>query len=75
MFVLCCTHKLLDSLNSKPDSEPPSPDTGLGDWYATLIRVGRIQVVLPASERTLLSVLVPTLDGQAFAQWLSEALM
>ena len=46
MFVLRCTQKLLDRLNATPDSDPAPADTVLGDWYANLIRVGRIQVVL-----------------------------
>lgn len=74
MFVLRCTQKLLDRLNSKPDPEPAPPDTVLGDWYANLIRVGRIQVVLAVSERSLLPVVVPARDGRSLVQRLSESL-
>lgn len=49
MLVLRCAQELLDSLNSMPDPEPAPPDTVLRDWYANLIRVGRIQVVLAIS--------------------------
>lgn len=35
------------------------PTTRLGDWYANLVHVGRLQFVLCVSERTLLPVLVP----------------
>ncbi|QPF74098.1 hypothetical protein G8A07_15050 [Roseateles sp. DAIF2] len=72
VFVLRCTQKLLDRLNAKPDPEPSSPDTVLGDWYANLIRVGRIQVVLAVSERSLLPLVVPARDGRALVQRLSE---
>ena len=74
MFVLRCTQKLLDRLNSTPDPEAAPPDTVLGDWYANLIRVGRIQVVLAVSERSLLPVVVPARDSRALVQRLCEAL-
>lgn len=74
MFVLRCTQKLLDRLNSKPDPESAPPDTVLGDWYAILIRVGRIQVVLAVSERSLLPVVVPARDSRALVQRLCEVL-
>lgn len=74
VFVLRCTQKLLDRLNATPDSEPATADTVLGDWYANLIRVDRIQVVLAVSERSLLPIVVPARDGRALVQRLSEAL-
>ena len=74
VFVLRCTQKLLDRLNFTPDPEPAPPDTVLGDWYANLIRVGRIQVVLAVSERSLLPIVVPARDGRSLVQRLSEAL-
>jgi hypothetical protein len=74
LFVLRCTQKLLDRLNSTPDAESASPDTVLGDWYANLVRIGRIQVVLAVSERSLLPVVVPARDGRALVQRLCEAL-
>jgi len=74
VFVLRCTQKLLDRLNATPDPESAPPDTVLGDWYANMIRVGRIQVVLAVSERSLLPVVVPARDGRALVQRLCEAL-
>jgi hypothetical protein len=74
VFVLRCTQKLLDQLNSTPDPESAPPDTVLGDWYANLIRVGRIQVVLAVSERSLLPVVVPARESRALVQRLCEAL-
>jgi hypothetical protein len=74
LFVLRCTQKLLDRLNSTPRPELPPPDTVLGDWYANLVRVGRIQVVLAVSERSLLPVVVPARDGRSLVERLCEAL-
>jgi hypothetical protein len=74
VFVLRCTQKLLDRLDYTPDPQPSPPDTVLGDWYANLIRVGRTQVVLAVSERSLLPVVVPARDGRSLVQLLSEAL-
>lgn len=74
MFTLRCTQKLLSRLNSTPDPEPTPPDTVLGDWYANLIRVGRIQVVLAVSDRSLLPVVVPAREGRALVQRLCAAL-
>jgi hypothetical protein len=74
VFVLRCTHKLLDRLNATPDLESVPPDTVLGNWYASLIRIGRIQVVLAGSERSLLPVVVAAQESRALVQWLCEAL-
>ncbi|WKB55441.1 DUF6933 domain-containing protein [Eleftheria terrae] len=74
MFTFRCTQKLLDRLNAAPVQESAPPDTVLGDWYATLVRAGRIQVVLAVSERTLLPVVVPAREGRSLVQRLTEAL-
>jgi hypothetical protein len=36
-----------------------APTTRPGDWYANLVHVGRLQLVLGVSERTFLPVVVP----------------
>lgn len=74
MFVLRCTQKLLDRLNAKFDPEPARSDTVLGDWYASLVRVGRVQVVLGVSDRSLLPVVVPAKEGRSLVRRLGEAL-
>lgn len=73
MFALRCTQKLLDRVNAAPDPEPAPPNTVLGDWYANLVRVGRTQVVLAVSERTLLPVVVPAKEGRTVARRVAEA--
>jgi hypothetical protein len=72
VFVLRCTQKPLDRLNSTPDPAPAQPDTVLGDWYANLILVGRILVVLAISERSSPPVVVPERDRRALVQRLCE---
>ena len=74
MFVLRCTQKLLDRLNAKVDPEPAQPDTVLGDWYANLVRIGRVQVVLCVSDQSLLPVVVPAKEARSLVQRLVEAL-
>lgn len=39
-------------------TEPMEATTQLGDWYANLVQVGRLQLVLGVSERTFLPVVV-----------------
>ncbi|WP_052195775.1 DUF6933 domain-containing protein [Delftia sp. ZNC0008] len=64
MFTIRCTQKLLARLGSAPVTIITTPDTVLGDWYANLIRVGRMQVVLAVSERTLLPLVVPAKESR-----------
>lgn len=71
--TLRCTQKLLRRLNAAPVPEPVPPSTVLGDWYANLVRIGRLQVVLAVSERTLLPVVVPAKDGLSLVRRISEA--
>ena len=58
MFTLRCTSRLEKRLRPSLSASPVEPTTRLGDWYANLIRVGRVQLVLCVSERTLLPVVV-----------------
>lgn len=74
MFALRCTQKLLDRINLPRDPEPVPTDTVLGDWYANLVRVGRKQLVLAVSERTLLPVVVPAREGKTLARRVAEAM-
>ena len=58
MFTLRCTRRLLARLG-EPTAGVPATTTVLGDWYANLLNIGRLRLVLCTSERTLLTVLVP----------------
>ena len=63
MITLCCTQKLLRRLRiAKPEAEGVPPTNALGNWYANLIQVGRVQMVMATSERSLLTVLMPAAD-------------
>lgn len=74
MFTIRCTQKLLARLGSVPVTIITTPDTVLGDWYANLIRVGWMQVVLAVSERTLFPLVVPAKESRTLVPRLMEAL-
>lgn len=74
MFAFRCTQKLLDRLGVAPEHEPPPAETVLGDWYANLIRVGRTQLVLAVSEKTLLPVVLPAKESGTLVRRFTEAL-
>ncbi len=65
MFTLRCTARLLKRMKVAPVAAAPDPTTRLGDWYANLIHVGRNQLVLAVSEKTLLPVVVPAAPNSA----------
>ena|SRR5215472_14610200 len=58
VVTLRCTQKLLRRLNTSPVPAPVPPSTRLGDWYAKLLFTRPTQLVLCASERTLLPVVI-----------------
>ena len=59
MIVLRCTKKLAARLTLTPGVEDCVPSNKLGDWYATTVSVGHQRFILCASERSLLSVVLP----------------
>lgn len=59
MFVIRCTQRLVARAKVAVEPVPASSTTRLGDWYANLVHVGRLQFILAVSERTLLPVLIP----------------
>lgn len=74
LFVLRCTKRLLDRLSAAPALSPAASSTVLGDWYANLIHVGRTQVVLAVSARTLLPVVVPAKEAKTLPIRLAQAI-
>lgn len=64
MFTLRCTQKLLRrGLTIAPTPDEPS-STVLGDWYANVLHVGQRQVVLCASAKTLLPVVLTAKEAR-----------
>lgn len=58
MTAFRCTAKLLKAMKAKPDTDPAPARNLLGEWTATLVRVGRIQLVLAVSEPTRFAVAI-----------------
>ena len=66
MITLRCTQKLLRRLGPlKVDAAAAAPTNALGDWYVNLLHIGRDQVVMATSERSLLTVLLPARELRA----------
>ncbi len=64
MFTLRCTKTLLSKMGSTPIPDTRKPTTVLGDWYANVIPTSRGEIVICTNERTLLTVILPLVDGQ-----------
>jgi len=63
MITICCTQKLLRRLRiATPGAIAMPPTNALGNWYVNLIYIGRTQMVIATSERSLLTVLLPAAD-------------
>lgn len=63
MITLRCTQKLLRRLGiANPEAVSTPPTCALGNWYANLIYIGRAQMVMATSARSLLTVLLPAAD-------------
>jgi hypothetical protein len=73
VFTLRCTARLLRRLNAPVAAAPPTSDGMLGDWYANLLHVGRLQLVLAISEKTFLPVVAPAAPGTGLVARLREA--
>ena len=73
MLNIRCTTKLLKRLRN-PDAPPPTPDTRLGDWYATVLQMRPQHLVLLVNERTRLAVVLPVRDFLAPGHNIAEAI-
>ncbi|MFN8495645.1 MAG: hypothetical protein U0350_49090 [Caldilineaceae bacterium] len=75
MLILRCTQRLRERLGH-PKAEPiTTPSTTvLGDWYCHLVYIGRTQLLLCVSERSLLPILLPAREAQFLPVRLSAAL-
>jgi len=73
MVVLRCTQYLLFRIKHYDDEPLTGSTTRLGDWYGTLLRVGRRHALLFTSERSRLSVLLPVRHADRLASTFSAA--
>ena len=73
MVTLRCTQKLLRRVHEPPSAAPPGPTTLLGDWYANILFRKPQQLIVCISERTLLPVIVPAKEIDAFPARLALA--
>lgn len=64
MFTLRCTQKLLREMGSTPVSRCVPTTTLLGDWYGNIVPTCRGGIVICTNERTLLTVILPLLEGE-----------
>lgn len=46
-------------MKARPEVAPTASTTRLWDWYANLLHIGRVRLVLAVSERSLLPIIVP----------------
>lgn len=66
MLSLCCTKVVRDRLHLTGSLPAPvHPSTKLGNWYVHLAWFGHQQIVLATSERSLLTVLLPSRNLRA----------
>lgn len=63
MTTFRCTAKLM---KEAPETDPAPADNRLGEWTATLVRVGRIQLVLAVSEPIRFAVAI---DAAPYTCW------
>jgi hypothetical protein len=59
MVTIRCARKLLKLMDGAIVEEPPAPSNVLGEWYANLIPTAVGNLIIFASEKTLLSVPIP----------------
>ena len=76
MYNIRCTQPLLKKLAPAPSDKgnAPEPTTRLGDWYANRLNIGHTRLVLCTSERSLLSVVVPTKNLPGLPERLAASL-
>jgi hypothetical protein len=75
MMTLRCTQRLLTRLPATTGAESTAPTTLLGDWYAAPLFIGPARLVLCASERSLLPVILPLKPAVSLPDRLPDALV
>jgi hypothetical protein len=74
-MILHCTQKLLKELGNPPLQNPDEPSTGLGNWYANLLKIDRRKCVLFTNEKTLYSFLIPKVKKENLKNIIDDFLL
>jgi len=73
VLTIRCTRKLLKLLGAEAIVDPPSPTNRLGDWYANLVFVRQVPLIICISERSLLPVIVEARGASSFSPRFRDA--
>jgi hypothetical protein len=73
VLTIRCTRKLLKLLGAEAIINPPSPTNRLGNWYAKLVLVRQVPLIICISERSLLPVIVEATGASSFSSRFREA--
>jgi hypothetical protein len=73
VLTIRCTRKLLKLLGAEAIVDPPSPTSRLGNWYAKLVFVRHVPLIICISERSLLPVIVEARGASSFSPGFREA--
>ncbi len=73
VLTIRCTRKLLKRLGAEAIIDPPSPTNRLGNWYAKLVFVRRVPLIICISEPSLLPVIVEARDASSFSPRFRDA--
>jgi hypothetical protein len=74
MLIVRCTTRLLKGLGVPDAPESKSPDSALGEWYATSLQLRPRPVVLLVNEPTRLAVVLPLRDFAAPGEKIAAAI-
>jgi hypothetical protein len=73
VLTIRCTRRLLKHLGAEAIIDPPLPTNRLGNWYAKLVFVSRVPLIICISERSLLPVIVEARDASSFSPRFRDA--
>ena len=73
MLTIHCTRKLLKLLGAAAIVNPPSPTNRLGNWYAKVVLVRHVPLIVCISERSLLPVIVEARGASSFGARFRDA--
>lgn len=75
VLTVCCSTRLLKQVGLERVDPGDTPESRLGDWYATVLQLRPNPVVLLVSEPTRLAVLMPTRDFGPPGTKIAEAIL